>query len=78
MDYVIEIDPIGGPCWVATGGGDPERTCNINCAEKYATETEANENARAFRLKYPARKFIARPKLEGSEGRSNAPSTMHL
>jgi hypothetical protein len=62
MDYVIEIEAIGGPCWVATGGGDPERTHNIDAAEVYATEREAMDNAWAFRAKYPTRKFVVRQK----------------
>jgi hypothetical protein len=68
MDYVIEMDAVGGPCWVATGGGDPERTHNIAQAERYATEREAMENAEAFRRKYPARKFIVRtPCVTGND-----------
>lgn len=61
-DYVIEIDAVGGPCWVASGGGDPERTHCIDHAETYATEREAIENAAAFRSKYPARRFAVRVK----------------
>ena len=61
-DYVIELNSVGGPCWVATGGGDPERTHLIECAEKYATEHEAMESAAAFRSKYPNRKFFVRVK----------------
>lgn len=58
--YVIEMDSVGGPCWVATGGGDPERTHLIECAEIYATEHEARESAAAFRSKYQNRKFFVR------------------
>lgn len=65
-DFVIEIDAVNGPCWVATGAGDPERTHNIEAAEVYATEVEANENAHAFRRKYPTRKFSVRVKPEVS------------
>lgn len=59
-DYVIEIDAVNGPCWVATGAGDPERTMRIECAERYATEREAVENAQAFRRSHPSRKFVVR------------------
>ena len=65
-DYVIEIDAVGGPCWVATGGGDPEQTHRIECAEIYATEHEAIENAQTFRYKYPKRKFSVRIKPAGT------------
>lgn len=56
-DWMIEVEAVNGPCWVATGGGDPERTHDIEHAERYSTEREATENAAAFRSKYPARKF---------------------
>lgn len=59
-DFVIEMDAVGGPCWVTAGGGDPERTTCIECAERYATRNEADENARAFRRKYPDRTFTVR------------------
>ena len=62
MDYIIEVDAVNGPAWVATGGGDPERTHDIDQAEVYATEREAADNASAFLVKYPARKFVVRPK----------------
>ena len=60
-DWLIEVDAIGGPCWVAAGGGDPERTQQIEHAERYATEREAQENAHALRGKYPQRKFRVVP-----------------
>lgn len=63
-DYVIEMDAIGGPCWVATGGGDPERTHDLSKAEIYATEPEARENAYAFASRYQSRKFRVRLKSE--------------
>jgi hypothetical protein len=63
-DYVIEMDAIGGPCWVATGGGDPERTHDLSKAEIYATEQEARENAHAFASRYPSSKFRVRLKSE--------------
>ena len=59
-DYVIEVDAVNGPCWVAVGGGDPERTTRLEHAEHYATEREAIENANAFRRQHPARKFAVR------------------
>lgn len=61
-DYVIEMDAVGGLCWVATGGGDPERTHRLEHAEVYATEREAAENAEAFRRKYPGRMFYVNRK----------------
>lgn len=66
-NYVIEIESANGTCWVASGSGDPERTNDIQCAEVYATEIEANENMNAFRRKYQARKFIVRAMPEGAE-----------
>ena len=72
-DYVIELNSVGGPCWVATGGGDPERTHLIECAEIYATEHEAMESAAAFRSKYPNRKFFVRVKpLSNGRGKPTA------
>lgn len=72
-DYVIEMDAVGGPCWVATGGGDPERTHRLDHAEVYATEREAAENAEAFRRKHPGRRFYVNlkppnAKLNGPQG----------
>lgn len=57
--WVIEIDAVGGKCYVTTGSGDPERTCNLEQAEKYMNQREAEENANAFWTKYPGRKFHA-------------------
>lgn len=66
-DWLIEVDAIGGPCWVATGSGDPERTHRLEHAERYATEREAQENAHAFRRRYPQRKFRVVPFPANSE-----------
>lgn len=63
-DWVIEIEgTINGPCYVAGGGGDPERTHDIMHAERYATENEAMENAAAFRRRFPQRQFQVRGAL---------------
>lgn len=50
--WVIEIDAVGGKCYVATGSGDPERTCHLEHAEKYPNEKEARYNAYVFSAKY--------------------------
>ena len=69
MDYVIEIDAVGGPCWVAAGGGEPGRTHRVEHAEVYETENLALENAHTFRLKYPSRKFsVVSPASNGGRG----------
>lgn len=61
-DYVIEIDSIGGPCYVnGDMEGDPGRTHDINQAERYSTENEARENMGAIRRKYPNRKYSISP-----------------
>lgn len=59
-DYVIQMDAVNGPCWVTSGGGDPERTHRIEFAERHVTRYEAFENASAFRRQFPARKFDVR------------------
>lgn len=65
-DWVIVVDAVNGPCWVATGDGDPARTHDIEQAERYATEREAVENAKAFRARFPARKFtVVRDEIGG-------------
>lgn len=76
-DYVIELNSVGGPCWVATGGGDPERTHLIECAEIYATEHEARESAAAFRSKYPNRKFFVRVKPLPNPDEAANPGAYH-
>jgi hypothetical protein len=61
-DWVIEIDAVGGPCYVNEEiDGDPGRAYDINHAERYATENEARENMNAIRHKYPKRNYRIRP-----------------
>lgn len=60
-DWVIQIEAVGGPCWVDGSEGDPGRTCNILKAEHYSTENEARENMTAIRRQYPNRRYTIEP-----------------
>lgn len=61
-DWVIEVEAIGGPCYVNQSiDGDPGRTHNLEQAERFATENEARENRDAIARKYPQRHFTISP-----------------
>lgn len=60
-DYVIEIDAVNGPCWLAEDNdGDHGRTMRIEFADRFATYNEAIETWHAVRRRYPNRQYDIR------------------